>query len=153
MKINITKKEYRVLVEMLYLADWMMHSHAIGETQHHHEHEALRKKILSHYKEMQAEDIIEFSEELDNFYENSDYDEHIHEKFIEPYDDQTFWDELIDGLAERDLVNDIGIEQFRSMEGIERVMKVEEVKERYANEFEQHGLKHVIVKYEDVVKN
>ena len=153
MKINITKKEFRVLVEMLYLADWMMHSHAIGEEQHHHEHEQLRKKILSHYKEMGAEDIIEYSEKLNDFYETSDYDEYIHEKFIEPYDNECFWDELIDGLAERDVVNEIGIEKLKSMEGIERVMKIEEAKERYVNEFEEHGLKHVTVKYDDIVKS
>src|SRR5436190_10857547 len=122
MKIDITKNEYRLLVDMLYLADWMMHSHAIGEEQHHHEYEKLRKKILSHYKDMGAEDIVEYSEESDDFFESSDYDDYIHEKFIDPYDNENFWDELTDRLAERDVVNDSGLEKLKSMEGIERVM-------------------------------
>jgi hypothetical protein len=153
MKINITKKEFRLLVDMLYLADWMMHSHAVGEEQHNHEYEKLRKKILSHYKEMQAEDIIEYSEKMDDFYETSDYDDYVYEKFIETYDNENFWDELISRLAVRDVVNEIGIEQFQSMDDTARVMKIEEVREHYSNEFQQHDLNNVTVKYDDLVKN
>jgi hypothetical protein len=153
MKINITKKEFRLLVDMLYLADWMMHSHAVGEEQHNHEYEKLRKKILSHYKEMQAEDIIEYSEKMDDFYETSDYDDYVYEKFIETYDNENFWDELISRLAVRDVVNEIGIEQFQSMDDTARVMKIEEVREHYSNEFQQHDLDNVTVKYDDLVKN
>jgi hypothetical protein len=153
MKMNISKKEFRLLVEMLYLADWMMHSHATDDEQHHHEHQKLRNKILSHYKEMEAEDIIEYSEQLNEFFENSDYDDYIHEKFIDHYDNENFWDELIDRLAERDLVNKIGFEAFQSMEGLERLMQLEEIRERYSNEFELHGLKYISVQYNDVVKS
>lgn len=149
MKMDITKKEYRLLIEMLYLADWMMHSHAVGEEQLHHEHDALRKKLLSHYKEMEAADIIEYSEKLDDYYENSDYDEYIHAKFIAPYDNENFWNELIDRLAERDVINAIGIEKLKSMEGMERVMKIEEIRKKYSNEFEECGLKHVTVQHDD----
>lgn len=151
MKINITKKEYRLLVEMLYLADWMMHSHSIERP--YQEHEMLKNKLLSFYKEMDAEDIIEQSKQSDDYYEVNEFDEYIHEKFIDPYDTETFWDELIDRLAMRDLINEIGIEKYKSMEGMERITRSEEVRERYANEFEHNGLKNVKIKYEDLVKN
>jgi len=140
MKINITKKEYRVLLDMLTIADWIMHAHAIGKEEHHLEHEALKDKLLSYYKEMGAEDRIESSQELDGYYETNDYEEYVQDKFIQPYEDEFFWDELIDRLGERDAINTVGIEQFSKMDFVERMRKLDEMKERYANEFEEQGL-------------
>lgn len=151
MKINITKKEYKLLLEMLYLSDWMMNAHNVDDR--NPEHETLRKKLLAHYKEMDAQDIIEYSETSDDFYETKEYEQLIHQKYITPYDDETFWDALIDRLAERDAVSEIGMEKYLSMEGIERIMKVEEYIERYTNEFEQHGLDHVKIECGDLVKS
>ena len=54
MKINITKKEYRLLLEMLYLADWMMNSQSVERR--YKEHEELKKKIFPLYKEMGSEE-------------------------------------------------------------------------------------------------
>ena len=31
MKINFTKKEYHLLIDMLYLSDWVMHSHSTSD--------------------------------------------------------------------------------------------------------------------------
>lgn len=73
MKINITKKEGEVLLDMLAVADWIMHAYVIGKEEYHLEHEALKEKLFSYYKEMGAEDRIESSQELDGYYERSDY--------------------------------------------------------------------------------
>ena len=54
MKINITKKEYRLLLEMLYLADWTMNSQSVERR--YKEHEELKKKIFPLYKEMGSEE-------------------------------------------------------------------------------------------------
>lgn len=153
MKINFTKKEYRLLIEVLSLGHWMMHAHAIDEQDRYPEHEGLRKKLLSYYKEMGAEDIIEYSQQLDNFYETNSYDEYIHKKFVEPYDDESFWDELIDKLAVRDVIHDIGIEKYQALEGIERIRKVEEAKEFYIQEFQKHGITRIIISDKNIVEN
>jgi len=138
---------------MLSVADWVMHAKATEIEQHHHNHEKLRKKILSHYKEMEAKDILEYDKESDEFYETNAYDDYLHAKFIEPYGDGNFWDELIDRLAARDLINTIGIEAFNSLKGIERGMEIAKLRERYANEFAEYGLEHIKVQYDDIVKN
>lgn len=153
MKINITKKEYRLLLEMLHLSDWMMHSHLEGPEQRHAQHEELRKKLLSYYKEMEAEDIIEYSKESNDYYETNEYEEYLHEKFITPYDHQSFWDELIDRLAERDVIKEMGSEKFKSMDGMERITKLANAEEKYVNEFENHGLEHVKIDYKTVTKS
>lgn len=143
MKINFTKKEYRALLDMLYLSDWVMHSHTTELKPN--DYQALRKKLLSFYKEMDAEDITEYCKETADYYESRDYEERIHQKFIEPYEEECFWDTLTDRLAERDVIRALGMAAFAALEGMERIKKLDEIAQHYANEFEQHGLEHVQV--------
>jgi hypothetical protein len=113
---------------------------SIEKEQYHLEHEALKERLLSYYKEMDSEDRIEHSGKFGGHYEANDYEEYIQDKFTQPYEEAFFWDELIDRLGQRDLVNAVGMEQFRKMEFVEQMRRLDEMKERYANEFEQHGL-------------
>ena len=57
---------------------------------------------------MDTTDRIEYSKEFDNYFEKQPYDTQIHEEFIEPYDENTFWDELIERLAVRDVIARVG---------------------------------------------
>jgi hypothetical protein len=60
MKINCTKKEYRTLIEMLLVADWVINAHEVDEGEGVRKpYKELRKKVLSHHKVMGMED--EFS--------------------------------------------------------------------------------------------
>ena len=139
MNMNVTKKEYKLLLDMLSIADWIMHAYAIKKTDYHQEHEVLKNKLLSYFKEMDAEDIIESSDEHD-FYETSNYETYIQNKFIQPYDDKYFWDTLVERLAERDLINSVGMEAYSKMNLIDRMTKLDKTKDKYINEFKKNGL-------------
>jgi len=153
MKINFSKEEYRLLLEIVYLSDWMMCAHIERVEHPHKKHQVLRKKILSYFKEMDAEDIVEYSKEHDEYYEFSDLEDELNEKFIDPYNYAFFWDELIDSLARRDFINSVGVKKYQTMEFVERGMGVEKMKERYANEFQEHGLGNLKIHREDVMIN
>ena len=140
MNISITKKEYRLLLDMLSVADWIMHAYAIKKEDYHKEHGVLKNKLLSYYKEMGADDLIESSDQLDDCYETNEYEQHILNKFIKPYEDAFFWDNLVDRLAERDLIKFVGAESYSKMDLIERMAKLNELKDRYLNEFKQNGI-------------
>lgn len=147
MKINITKKEYRLLLDMLSIADWVLHAYAIEREDYHIEHEALKERLFSYSKEMGAENIIEHSQQLDGYYETNEYTEYVQDNFIQPFEDEFFWDELIDRLGEKDVIQSIGTEQYSKMEFIERMTKLEEMKEIYSNEFEKHGLENLKINH------
>ncbi|HAT7956513.1 TPA: hypothetical protein GJ770_04240 [Legionella pneumophila] len=149
MKINLTKKEYRALLDMLYIADWVLHSYTIKEAEPD-EHEVLKKNLLSYFKEMDAEDKIEFSPEFNDYFEKADYEDYLNEKVIQPYENELLWDELIHRLGERDMINAVGMEQYSKMDAIERIKRIEEIKEHYANEFENHGLANLKIKSDDL---
>ncbi|KTC86538.1 hypothetical protein [Legionella brunensis] len=149
MKINLTKKEYRALLDMLYIADWVLHSYTIKEAEPD-EYEVLKKNLLSYFKEMDAEDKIEFSLEFNDYFEKADYEDYLNEKVIQPYENELFWDELIHRLGERDMINAVGMERYSKMDAIERIKRIEEIKEQYANEFEKHGLANLKIKSDDL---
>lgn len=151
MKIYFTKKEYRLLLDMLYIADWVMHSHELVDERSHKEHEDLYDRIKTYYREMGAEDIVEYSKETDSYYETREYEEKTLEEFITPYDEAIFWEELVDRLAKRDVFRKIGVEKYNTMELIERIKTMSEAVEQYENEFEEHGLDRVKIMGKDVV--
>ncbi len=154
MKISINKKEYRLLIDLLYMSDWMLNAHKEGPEIEGDPYNTLRKKLLSYYKEMGAEDIIEYSKEFDNYFELRGYDEMIHGRFIDPYEANVFWDELIHQLGERDVIDAVGGRVFYQDLSIEeRISKVSEAKERYSNEFELHGLDYLKVNHAELTAN
>ena len=150
MKINLTKKEYRVLVEMLYLGDWMLHAHEVEPS--HKEHSELKDKIFAYSKEMAAEDIIDYSKVSNSYSETNKFGAEMYENFIKPYDGNVFWEELLERLSERDVIKEIGFEKYHSMDGIQKGTAIDKVKERYAAEFEENELEHIKVEYKNLVK-
>ena len=136
---------------MLYIADWVLHSHELIDERSHKEHEDLYDKIKSYYREMEAEDLIEHSKETDSYYETREYEEKALEEFISPYDEEIFWEELVDRLAKRDVFRKIGVKEYNAMELEERIKTMSPVVDRYEDEFERHGLDRVKIMDEDVV--
>jgi hypothetical protein len=145
MNINISKEEYRVLLDMLSVADWVIHAYAVKKEDYHHEHEVLKNKLLSYSKEMGADDLIESSEEVSGFFETTDYETFILNTYIQPYENELFWDELIERLAERDLIKSVGKEQYTKMEILERMKQIDEMKKPYESEFESRGIENLKV--------
>lgn len=143
MKINITKREYRTLLDMVYVSDWVMHAHLTewGEN----DYQALRRKLLSYYKEMDAEDIIEAGEETEEYYELFEYEEKMHGAFIDPYEEHIFWGGLTERLALRDLIEKIGMDGYKALEDRERVKQLDKMAAGYRKEFEKYGLECVKV--------
>src|SRR6185437_559284 len=144
MKINFTKKEYCLLLDMVYISDWVLNSYIPdAQVDGHLEHQALRKKLLSYHKDMGAEDVVSYDNKYDDYYESREYEKSLHEQFIDPYDEETFWDELADRLALQDFAKEVGDKKLQTMDHMERFTRLNELSEHYAHEFETNGLKHV----------
>lgn len=143
MKVNFTKKEYLLLLDMLYLSDWVMHSFELNNEKNGYND--LHQKILSLYREMGVEDKIEYMPKMNEYVEADDYSEKLNEKFIEPYEEELFWQELIIRLAKRDLINKIGLDKFEKMDWLARSSLIDECKEVYQKEFETSGLNNLLL--------
>ncbi len=142
MKINFTKREYRILLEIIFLADWMLHAHKADRTKD--SYRDLEQKIMSSAGEFGCEDWVEYVEELDEYVLTTAFDEaDTLRGCIEDYDEATFWNELISKLAARDILRRHSEEELAQMTGKERVTLYGKVEDSYADEFEINGLNRI----------
>ncbi|MBT8419939.1 MAG: hypothetical protein KJO08_03665 [Gammaproteobacteria bacterium] len=146
MKIDITKQEYRVLVDMLEMANWVMNAHATWDKEETGKYITLMQKLYAHAKDMGCGDIIGYDEKLDGYFAATDYEEDgSHRQFIEAFEEDSFWDELSHKLAFRDLIQQEGEEALEKMDFMERATKLTEFLSWYEEEFSDNGLANVRV--------
>jgi hypothetical protein len=144
MKINFTNEEYRILVEMLLIADWIIHSHEGDPVEDTKSYTDLRKKVLSHYKEMGLENGFRYDPAADDYYETKDYEEHsAHTAFIDEYDERKFWERLAIKMARQTLAAEHAVNPADSDDQEKWALRLFELAEHFEDEFTQNGLNNV----------
>ena len=76
-----------------------------------------------------------------NFFPTSQFEEEtdVH-KLHEEYDEETFWDELIDRLGDRDFYRHYSKEEIQKMTQEERFEKLYEFIDKWADEINKRGI-------------
>ena len=146
MKINFTKKEYRLLIDMIHIAEWVMNSHSTGENPKSEPYEKIGQKILSYAKDFGFENLVVHDKKFDKYYPTHEYEElGTDRSFIEEFEEEVFWEELCGRLAQRDLFNEIGSQRLDKMAIVEKLTAEDEIAEKYNDEFIENGLKNLIL--------
>ena len=145
MKIDLTQKEYRDLLDVLYVAHWVFSAYKVEEDPRIERFDQLEQKFLALSKQMKFENLVEYDEDLDTYFPTREYEEtsaaHV---FINEYDNDTFWDELASRLAERDLLKQMGgPEKMVNLPKEEMLEKLFQLEEFYGDEFVRNGLKNL----------
>lgn len=150
MKINITKKQYKTLIKLIHLGTWMANAHRTDDRIE--EFDELEQYILSFCKDFGMDDSVEYAEDLKMFFLTGEFlDESGVEELIDEYDNDTFWEELIHRMAERDLIEKYGEDTVRKMELEERLDKEWPFLNVYEEEFDENGLKNLrLIKGPDI---
>ncbi|MCC5894091.1 MAG: hypothetical protein JJU16_01385 [Alkalibacterium sp.] len=146
MKINLTKNQYRSLIDLVHLGDMMVNG--IRTTDKIEEYEELREYIYSFAKQMGCGDCIKYDAKYGMHFETRDFETGKIEEYISEYDNEVFWTELPSRLADRDII------RLQKLTGEitdreERLRKVWAKEEEYQVEFENNGLENVEVKFQD----
>lgn len=140
MKIPFSKQEFRVLIDLLEMADWVLHAHRSDreDTQRYH---SLIQKLFAQAKDNGCGEYIQHIPSDGSYCVTRTYEEQSETmQFIDQFEEDSFWEELITKLSERDAerrvapkrLGDLGLEQLFNQLGIEE--------ERWAQEFENHGV-------------
>lgn len=142
MKINITKKEYKALLDVLSIADWVLNAHKVEEDPRTEEYKELEQKLFSCAEKMGCENLIEYDPKLERYFPTKEYDETSKAMdFTDEFEDDSFWEELIHRLVGRDLImQEGGPENVMKLSWEERIKKEIPLEEMYAKEFEINGL-------------
>ncbi|MEW6713399.1 MAG: hypothetical protein AB1403_26495 [Candidatus Riflebacteria bacterium] len=138
MKLELDKKELECLVEMAMMAEWVMTAHDEEDDPRKARYLALTQKLyrFAHENGMKKEFVIE---EDDICEPDADWEESsISRVFIDEYEDQTFWSELVGRLADRDMQKKFGGKKPKSFD--EQMEVYEECAEKFIEEFDKHGL-------------
>ena len=147
MKINITKKEYRLLLDILYLGEWMLTAHDQEEAPEKKQYQDVIQKFYSYAEEMGYENLIKADKALNKYFETMEYEENSQvNEIIENYDNATFWDELVSGLALRDAQEIEGNDAFNKMSPEERIQLLYPLEEKYHEEFMANDLANLQIK-------
>lgn len=147
MKIDITKKEYGTLLDILFIADWVLHSHKIGRPAETEEYRSLIQKLYSYAKDIGYEDFIEYSSNMEGYAPTGEYEEtNDSMEFIEEFENDSFWEELVERLILRDLIQQEGEDNLSNMEIKEIFEKEEPFRKKYDDEFEENGLKNISIR-------
>ena len=140
MNINLTPEEYRKLIELVYLGEWMVNSQHDPEFEDEDSSRILQKLLAV----SPSDDVVQ-DEETGEHYMSNEWTEQLLGTYIADYDDHVFWDELTERLAARDLAGDRGV----SLEDINRdddLLELRPLEEKYRNELEERGIERLNIR-------
>lgn len=139
MKLELSTEQYKKLVELVYLGGWLANSFRtddriedLAEVEH---------LIYSKAEDFQAEDLFLEKSNYGYVDVNQDLEKKLH-NLIEEYDEDSFWAELAERLAKRDLLRKLGPVQKITEEQLDQLFELEE---QFYREFEKNGLKNIVI--------
>lgn len=141
-QLNLTKEQYKTLVEMTYLGHWMINAIRVKTIKKYDDMEQL---VFSFAKQAGLQDCIDYDAKLKMHFPLRDFEENVVLPFKEEYDDYTFWEELSERLAERDMVAEHGEAAFLKMPRDERFEALDKVVRKYEDEFTENGIENLIL--------
>ena len=137
MKLELTQKQFRRLLDMAYIGNWILNS-TRGEDRFR-DYDQVESILFQKAKELGMDTLTEYwrGEAVPSqaFAEGG-----IHEAIME-YENNVFFDILAEDLARRDM-DDVPIDESNYQELTQRI-------DAYIAEFEQHGTDHILVDTEN----
>lgn len=137
MKLELTQKQFRRLLDMAYIGNWILNS-TRGEDRFG-DYDQVESILFQKARELGMETLTEYwrgqAVPSQAFAEGG-----IHEAIME-YENNVFFDILAEDLARRDM-DDVPIDESNYQELAQRI-------EAYIAEFEQHGTDNILVDTEN----
>ncbi len=141
MQIDFSKEEYSTFLETLEIAHWVLFAHRTDEPEDRKRHKDFEQKIYSYAEALGFGDLITYDEELECYFPTREYDENSPARtFIDEFENETFWSELIERLAEVEMLRTLGDKKILKMTIEERLKTHYDFEQKYEKEFEEHGI-------------
>lgn len=146
MQIEFSKEQYKTLLKLVYLGNWMANAHRTEDFEE--DMEKLEHYIFSFAKDFGFEKYVDSENVGDGeFYPTRKFEEKsgvydLHED----YDEENFWEEIISRLGERDCIRKYGAENIKKMSRMEWFEKLSDCEQEWADEMEKYGVNRLEVK-------
>jgi len=146
MQIELSKDEYRSLLDLLVIAEWVLNVHNEDPEPTNKRYHEVEQKIFSYAGKMGFVEIIEYDIKYNEFFPTADLEEGESRDYLDEYDNNTFWTELVDRLIERDVIKEIGEKKLEKLTIEKRYEKEQPLADKYGTEFEKNGLDNLVLK-------
>ncbi|MGL6173191.1 MAG: hypothetical protein ACRC1P_01080 [Cellulosilyticaceae bacterium] len=143
MNIELTQEEFKALFDLVYAGNVLINGMRSVE-ERIAPHAALEQKIFSMAKDNGMEDAVAYDEEFKEYMPTHTYEASEVNGYIDAYDDQVFWEELVVRMARRDALNILGDEN-PDMSKVELNNLQLQLEEKYEEEVEYHGIERLKV--------
>lgn len=142
MNVEITKEEYRDLLDLLHIASWVLVAHKTEKDPRTEKYDTVIQKFYALAEEMGSGSLIEHDSHAGKYHPTREFEESSNVMdFIDEFVDHAFWDELIIRLAERDASRQVGgYEQLDLLSHEDRHALEDPLEERYSGEFNENGI-------------
>ncbi|MCX7023689.1 MAG: hypothetical protein NT080_03615 [Spirochaetes bacterium] len=141
--MSMSRKSFRELVKHVVIGNWVLT--AFKSEEDSDEDEELMSLVLDCARTNDALDGVEYDNDENRLYLDAETQAEFLEH-MEAYDDGTFWDELTEELAKRDLRKKYGEEAITAMSEDEAREKLGEERARYEEEFEKYGVERMEIR-------
>lgn len=142
MHLRLSEQELATLAEMVSLAAWVgswNRREEAGEA--FGDYEDLESKILEKVAHAGLGEIVEFDAQRQRFRLNPDYQERsFFQQCYDEFRNESFWEELVIRLADRDLIRKIGMKDWRKLTEEQRREHTRDIEQRYWEEFSRNGV-------------
>ena len=139
--ITFTKEEVGLFLKLLYSGTFIVVPKDEKEDKNI---DSIVQKVLLSTKMAKAFRGIEFNQST-NEYELTDTAEKAFGDDFDDFVEETFWQELLFRLGQRDIINEIGGKDYRKMSEEELEEKHEIAEEKYREEFDLNGIKNLVL--------
>ena len=137
MNLELTKEQLEKLAKLVYLGNVMANSWRTDDVIE--EYDEIESLVLAAAEKHGFGDYVEIEEEEKKALPSHELEEKMAE-LVDFYNDNTFWDQFIFRMADRDYVRKYGeeaLEELTTEKGMEREKPI---LEKYEKEFNENGL-------------
>lgn len=141
--IEFTKDQFLALLKLAFMGEWVVNAHRLP-SERIDKFEDLEYLLYSNARHFGLENLVIHDPKSGEFHSSRDldFDEEIL-RYIREYDNETFWTELCDRLAERDAIRVHGEEKLRTMDPRDRFRIISDLEEEYQEKFSIEGLDNI----------
>jgi len=142
MQIELSKKEYGDLIDVLMIAEAVLNTDDTGDDKRKRPFNQVIQKLFGQAETFGFKEIIRFNDALRRFSPTPDYEKKSDVRaFLSEFENRRFFDELAVRLGIRDY-EEIPPRE-RPLEAVERMAQQEELSDVYREDFEEYGVKHL----------
>ncbi|SDJ42053.1 hypothetical protein [Salimicrobium halophilum] len=135
--LEITKDQLRTMVASMFLSTWVVN---YPKQELDEEFEEVRNLVLSKYHETDPQGEVEYQSFADVYEVNQETENGWMEKYIQEYEEHSFWDQLIEKLTQKEMVDELGEEILNRPLSEEEVQKQLQIEQKVEEKLERNGL-------------